>query len=147
LFEKAAGDGGLSGSWTCPSGLVVSLSLCPARARIRAATLLSASKSRKVIICSISLENKRSSVQSTITRSFLGNRGSFIKYTIRHSHQATKPENLIPNTLATPVRRPMVASCPNVVKTNGCGGRPRIAASMFFATTSPSRKPCCAVGG
>jgi hypothetical protein len=25
-----------------------------------------------------------------------------------------KPENLIPNTMATPVRCPMVANCPNV---------------------------------
>ena len=85
-----------------------------ARARIRAIRLVSSSTSRNVIICSISLENKRSSVQPLITRSFLANRGSFSKYTIRQSHQAMKPENLIPNTMATPVRCPMVANCPNV---------------------------------
>jgi hypothetical protein len=34
---------------------------------------------------------------------FLTKRGSFSKYTVRQRHHATKPENLIPNIMATPV--------------------------------------------
>src|SRR3989442_16005023 len=45
-----------------------------------------------------SLANKRSSVQPSITRNFLGRRGSFIRYTVRQSTHAIKPENFTPNT-------------------------------------------------
>src|SRR5438876_8832797 len=96
---------------------------CVARARIRPARSLSASTSRKVIICSMSRANKRSSVQSIITRNFFGNRGSFIRYTVRQSTHAIKPENFTPNTMATPFRRPIVASCPSVVKVKDLRGR------------------------
>jgi hypothetical protein len=38
---------------------------------------------------------------------------------LRHIPQAIKPENLNPKIIATPVRQPIVASYPRVVKTNG----------------------------
>src|ERR1700757_377116 len=41
----------------------------------------------------------------------------------------------------------MVAKSPIVLYRNGSSGRPRIARSMFLAAASPSREPCCAVGG
>ncbi len=42
---------------------------------------------------------------------------------------------------------PIVANCASVVNVKGFMRLPRIVASMFFAAISPSRKPCCAVGG
>src|SRR4029453_18730701 len=65
----------------------------------------------------------------------------------RHNHQATNPENLTPNTMATPVWRPMLAKSPTALYLNGSGARPTTAASMFFAAAPPCRKPCCPVGG
>jgi len=61
--------------------------LCRQRCRIRPARLLNASTSRKVIICSMSLEKNKSSVHPTTTRSFFGRRGSFIRYTVRHKQE------------------------------------------------------------
>src|SRR6266576_2688936 len=80
----------------------------------------------------MSFENTRSRVQSMATRSFFSNRGNLLRYTVRQIHQARKPENLSPRMLATPVRFPMVASCPMVEKTKGFLGFPRIDAVMFW---------------
>src|SRR5512142_1127328 len=81
--------------------------------------------------CTISFENTRSKVQSMATRSFFSNRGNLLRYTVRQIHQAMKPENLNPRMLATPVRLPMVASCPRVENINGFFRFPRIDAVMF----------------
>ena len=117
------------------------------RNRLRDSKSLNVSMSRNVMSCSISLPNKRSKLQPIATCSFLANPGSFKRYTVRQSHQAKIPENFMPNTMTTPVRCPIVANCPKVLKTNGVGGRPIIASSMFLAAVNPSRTPCCAVGG
>ena len=102
-----------------PSGAWVDFSSLRAREFERPGWL-APSTSRNVMICSIALENKRSGVQPMITRSFLANRGSFSRYTVRQSHQAMKPENLIPNTMATPVRRTMVAKLSRFLKDERC---------------------------
>ncbi len=44
------------------------------------------------------------------------------------------PENLMSKISATPVRRPIAASMPSILNFNACGGWPRNAASMFFAS-------------
>ena len=81
------------------------------------------------------------------TRIFFSRRGSLLRYTVRHSHQAKKPEKLTPATRATPVRLPMAASCPIVRKVNGTAGFPLMHAAMFRAAVFASRIACCAVGG
>jgi hypothetical protein len=92
--------------------------------------------------CTISFENTRSRVQSMATRSFFSNRGNLLRYTVRQIHQARKPENLSPRMLATPVRFPMVASCPMVEKTKGFLGFPQIDAVMFWASLFACRRAC-----
>src|ERR1043166_4763148 len=66
---------------------------------------------------------------------------------VRHSHQAKKPEKLNPKIRATPLRRPMEASSPMVLNEKGFSGRRYSDATIFCATTLPSRMACCAVGG
>src|SRR5437016_11477824 len=66
---------------------------------------------------------------------------------LRHRNQAINPEKFMPRILATPVRRPMVASWPSVENRNGFFCAPRMAATMFFPTWVAWRIACCAVGG
>src|SRR5687768_1752594 len=49
---------------------------------------------RTVRNCTKSFAKIRSSVQSIATRIFLSRRGSLLRYTVRQSHQAKKPEKL-----------------------------------------------------
>src|SRR5204862_2804546 len=74
-------------------------------------------------------------------------RGSLVREVVRHGHQAMKPENLKPRILATPVRRPMAANWPMVLKTKGVFASPLMAAAMFRPRILPWRNACCAVGG
>src|SRR5919198_6562176 len=65
----------------------------------------------------------------------------------RQRNHARNPEKFTPRIRATPVRRPIAASAPSVLKLNGVFGAPQTLAIMFRATTFPSREACCAVGG
>src|SRR5437762_11914236 len=64
----------------------------------------------------------------------------------RQRNQARNPEKFTPRIRATPVRRPIAASSPIVLKLNGFFGSPETLATMLCATTFPSRDACCAVG-
>src|SRR5262245_33857656 len=48
---------------------------------------------------------------------------------------------------ATPVRRPMEAKSPRVLKVKGFKAAPRALATRLYASSLPSREACCAVGG
>ena len=62
-------------------------------------------------------------------------------------NHAINPEKFTPRIRATPVRRPIAASCPSVLNLNGFFGLPSTLAMMLCARTLPSRDACCAVGG
>ena len=81
------------------------------------------------------------------TRIFLSSPGSFIRYTVRHSHQARKPEIFRPKTSATAEWCPSDPILPSALNENARLGRPRRLATMFSATQRASRVACWAVGG